>query len=62
MRILKGSTTGALLTVTEEWHYVLEMGGDVCAISLDLSKAFDVPHTPLQAKLVNLNLPHSLLV
>ena len=37
----------------------------MCAVFLDLSnyEAFDkVPHTPLLAKLADLNLPHSLLV
>jgi len=39
------STTGALLTATNSWHKALEEGSDVCAVFLDLSKAFDkVPH------------------
>ena len=42
MGFTKGnSTTSALLTVTDNWHKALEEGSDVCAVFLDLSKAFD---------------------
>ena len=60
---LKGkSTTGALLTAIHDWHQALEIGIDVCAIFLDLSKAFDkVPHIPLLSKLAELNIPQPLL-
>ena len=50
------STTGALLTATDNWHKALEEGSDICAVFLDLSKAFDkVPHRPLMDKLAS---PH----
>jgi len=50
------STTGALLTATDSWHKALEEGSDVCAVFLDLSKAFDkVPHRPLMDKLASLH-------
>ena len=43
---LKGkSTTGALLTTLDNLHQNLENGLDVCAIFLDLSKAFDKVYT-----------------
>ena len=60
---LKGkSTTGALLTAIHDWHQALEIGIDVCAVFLDLSKAFDkVPHIPLLSKLAELNIPQPLL-
>ena len=53
---LKGrSTTGALITAVENWHQALENKLDVCAVFLDLSKAFDkVPHSPLMDKLAAL--------
>ena len=42
------STTSALLAVTDCWHKHLEAGQEVCAIFLDLQKAFDsVPHRSL---------------
>ena len=56
------STTGTLLTATNSWHQALEAGEDVCAVFLDLSKAFDkVPHRSLMNKLADLNInPHAL--
>ena len=51
------STTGTLLTATNSWHQALEAGEDVCAVFLDLSKAFDkVPHRSLMNKLADLNI------
>jgi len=45
-----------LLTATDSWHKALEEGSDVCAVFLDLSKAFDkVPHRPLMDKLASLH-------
>ncbi len=42
------STTGALVTIVDKWHRCLGRGSDVCAVFLDLKKAFDtVPHRPL---------------
>ena len=56
------STTGALLTATNNWHKSLEEGMDVCAVFLDLSKAFDkVPHGPLMDKLASLDIDPYLL-
>ena len=49
------STTGALMDIVDRWHLTLERGHDVCAVFLDLSKAFDkVPHRHLLAKLEEL--------
>ena len=46
------------LTAIHDWHQALEIGKDVCAVFLDLSKAFDkVPHIPLLIKLPELNIP-----
>ena len=46
------STTTALLSVVNEWHQILEHGGDIGAIFFDIKKAFDsVPHQPLLDKL-----------
>ena len=54
--------TGALLTAIHDWHQALEIGIDVCAVFLDLSKAFDkVPYIPLLSKLAALNIPRPLL-
>ena len=50
------STTGALLTATDNWHRLLDSGLDICAVFFDFSKAFDtVPHWPLLQKLKDLN-------
>ena len=51
-----------MLTATNSWHQALEAGADVCAVFLDLSKAFDkVPHRSLMNKLADLNInPHAL--
>ncbi len=46
------STNGALVTIVDKWHRCLERGSDVCAVFLDLKKAFDtVPHRPLLGEL-----------
>ena len=42
------STTSALLTVIDSWHKHVEAKRDICAVFLDLQKAFDsVPHRNL---------------
>jgi len=42
--------------VTDSWHKALEEGSDVCAVFLDLSKAFDkVPHRQFMDKLASLH-------
>ena len=50
---LPGRSAGsALLTVTDEWHRILEQSVEVGAIFFDIKKAFDtVPHRPLLNKL-----------
>ena len=55
---LKGrSTTGALVSVVNDWHNHLDNDLDVCVIFFDLKKAFDsVPHMSLLNKLASLNL------
>ena len=51
------STTGALVNTVDRWHRCLERGNEVCAVFLDLKKAFDrVPHRPLLDKLRALNI------
>ena len=51
------STTGALVNTVDRWHRCLERGNEVCAVFLDLKKAFDrVPHHPLLEKLRALNI------
>jgi len=50
------------LTATDSWHKALEKGSDVCAVFLDLSKAFDkVPHRPLMDKLASLHVDRYVL-
>ena len=56
------STTGTLLSATHSWQEALESGVDVCAVFLDLKKAFDkVPHSLLLQKLESLNINLHLL-
>ena len=51
------STTGLLVNTIDRWHKCLERGNEVCAVFLDLRKAFDsVPHRPLIDKLFSLGL------
>ena len=46
----------------ESWHSSFEKEKDVCAVFLDLSKAFDkVPHVPLLEKLQDLSVHPVLL-
>ena len=45
------STLAALLHTVHTWLEVLESGHELCAVFLDLRKAFDsVPHQPLLEK------------
>ena len=45
---VRKSTTTALIATTHDWHKYLDEGAEVCAIFLDLKKAFDaVPHQHL---------------
>ena len=56
------STETALLSVTQSWHAILEDRKSVCALFLDLKKAFDsFPHKLLLDKLVSLGVPSHLL-
>ena len=51
------STIGVFVTTIDKWHRCLERGSEVCAVFLDLKKAFDrVPHRPLISKLCALDL------
>ena len=51
------STIGVLVTTIDKWHRCLERGSEVCAVFLDLKKAFDrVPHRPVISKLSALDL------
>ena len=56
------SASSALLTVTDEWHQILEQNVEVGAIFFDIKKAFDtVPHRTLLYKLSDMGLhPHIL--
>ena len=57
------SAGSALLTVTDEWHQILEQNAEVGTVFFfDLKKAFDtVPHRPLLNKLSSIGLdPHIL--
>ena len=56
------STTTALLSVTDCWHKHLEAGCEICAVFLDLQKAFDsVPHRSLLLALQKLDIHPNLL-
>ena len=58
----KTSTEHAVLTMTEEWRKKLDLGLDVIALFLDLSKAFDtVDHEILLDKLVYYNFHPNLI-
>jgi hypothetical protein len=56
------STTSALLTVIDSWHRHLEAGREICAVFLDLQKAFDsVPHRNLLFVLQQMDVHPTLL-
>jgi len=60
---LRGRSAGsALLTVTDEWHQILEQKAEAGMVFFDLKKAFDtVPHRSLLNKLSSMGLdPHIL--
>ena len=59
---LDRSASSALLTVTDEWHQILEQDAEVGTVFFDLKKAFDsVPHRPLLNKLASIGFdPHIL--
>ena len=59
--LCSSSTTRALVNTVDRWHRCLEKENEVCAVFLDLKKAFDrVPHPPLLDKLRALNINKSL--
>ena len=60
---LPGRSAGsALLTVTDEWHQILEQNAEVGTVFFDLKKAFDtVPHRPLLNKLASMGLDSHIL-
>ena len=56
------STTSALLSITNDCLQALDMGYDVCAVFIDIRKAFDsVPHRSLMNKLRDIGLDDYLL-
>ena len=56
------STTTALLSVIDDWHKHIEAGREICAVFLDLQKAFDtVPHRNLLLVLKQMGLHPTLL-
>ena len=60
---LPGRSAGsALLTVTGEWHQMLEQNAEVGTVFFDLKKVFDsVPHRPLLNKLASMGLDSHIL-
>ena len=56
------STCGALLVITQDWHYSLNTGHEVVVVFFDLRKAFDsVPHVPLLDCLVHCGFDQQLI-
>ena len=56
------STTTALLSLTQEWYMHMENGYEVCAIFMDLQKAFNsIPHQDLLHVVKNTGL-HLILI
>ena len=60
---LPGRSAGsALLTVTDEWHQILEQNAEVGTVFFDRKKAFDtVPHRRLLNKLASMDLDFHIL-